>query len=101
MAPRRDAARLSRAAHGTPTSTPDRDTCSDSDTDGPPDRSAELAAIARPRPGDDPPTEHLRRALRDQQYMAGVAAVVDHWPNLTAEQRDTIAALLPSHRKTP
>jgi len=104
MAPRRDAARLSRAAHGAPppsTSTPDRDNCSDSDADGPLDRSAELAAIARPRPGDDPPTEQLRRALRNRQYMAGVAAAVDHWPNLTDEQRDTIAALLKSHRKTP
>ena len=101
MAPRRDAARLSRAAHGTPTSTPDRDTCSDSDTDGPLDRPAALEAIARPRDGDDPPTEHLRRALRDRQYMASVAAVVDHWPNLTDEQRDTVAALLQPHRKTP
>jgi hypothetical protein len=101
MAPRRDAARLSRAAHGAPPSatTPDRDTtCTDTDPDRLTDR---LAAIAQARPGDDQPTEQLRRALRDRQYMAHVAAAVDSWPALTDDQRDTIAALLDTHRKPP
>ena len=72
MAVRRDAARLSRAAHGTPppATAPEQDT-GDLNPDGAADRPARLAAFARARPGDDPPTEHLRRALRDPRFMAG------------------------------
>jgi hypothetical protein len=100
MASRRDAARLSRATHGAPPPgvvTPDTDT----DPDRPIDRTAQLAVIGQPRPGDDRRTEQLRRALRNRHYMAHVAAAVDHWPALTDDQRDTVAALLQPHRKPP
>ncbi len=101
MGARRDAARLSRAAHGERppgTTAPDRET--DTDRDHAIDRTARLAAIARVRPGDDRATEQLRRALRDQQYMVHVAAAVDRWPALTDDQRDTVAALLNTHHET-
>jgi hypothetical protein len=105
MASRRGAARLSRATHGAPppgTVTPDPDTnCPDTDPGRPTDRAVQLAAIGQPRPSDDWPTERLRRALRNRQYMARVAAAVDQWPALTDDQRDTIAALLQPHRKPP
>jgi hypothetical protein len=103
MASRRDAARLSRATHGAPPPgvvTPEPDTnCPDTDPNRLIDRTAQLAAIGQPCPGDDRRTEQLRRALRNRHYMAHVAAAVDHWPALTDDQRDTVAALLQPHRK--
>jgi len=55
---------------------------------------ARLAAMAEPRPDDNPRVAALRAVLRDEALMAHVTANVDRWPPMTEEQRDAVAMLL-------
>ncbi|GIJ49359.1 hypothetical protein Val02_62450 [Virgisporangium aliadipatigenens] len=54
---------------------------------------AALHAMAQPQPADTPEMSALRQALRDQYLMAHIASMVDQWPALTADQRETLSAL--------
>jgi hypothetical protein len=62
---------------------------------------ARLAAMATPRDSDSPQLAKLRAVLRDETLMAHVRANVEHWPPLSDEQRDTLAALLDRTAKRP
>lgn len=60
---------------------------------------ARLAAMAQPRPEDNPSRARLREVLRDKRIMAYVIANIDQWPPITDEQRAALAALLHQPRR--
>lgn len=55
---------------------------------------AQVAALSRSRPADDPELVAARRRLAQHTLDDHIARVVDNAPALTAEQRDRLAALL-------